>query len=80
MTPFVDEGKAAFYRTYLLRLWQPDASGACGWLVSLEDPRTGQRVGFAGLEELFDFLMQWVEHMNACAAQRAAQQRNTEEP
>jgi hypothetical protein len=80
MTPCVNERKAAIYRTYLLRLWQPDASGTGGWRVSLEDPRTGERVGFAGLEELFDFLMQRVEHMSACAAQRAAQQRNTEEP
>lgn len=80
MTPFVDDEKPVTYRTYLLRLWQPDASGTCGWRASLEDPWTGERVGFAGLEELFDFLMQRVEHMSACAEQRAAQLRNTEEP
>lgn len=48
------------YRSYLLRLWYVDALDQC-WRASLEDPRTGTRIGFASLEELFTFLMEQVE-------------------
>lgn len=52
------------YLAYLLRLWQvnggngPSDSGNPKpvWRASLEDPSTRERIGFAGLEELFDFL------------------------
>lgn len=51
------------YRAYLLRLWQADreASGCAGWRASLEDPRTGERLGFASLEQLFAFLLAFTE-------------------
>lgn len=47
------------YRAYLLRLWQADrvAGGCAGWRASLEDPRTGERLGFASMEQLFAFLL-----------------------
>ncbi len=48
------------YRSYLLRLWRIDQSGMCDWRASLEDTRTGQRIGFASLEDLFVFLMEQV--------------------
>ncbi len=48
------------YRAYLLRLWCADTLDRC-WRASLEDPRTGQRIGFASLEQLFAFLMEQVE-------------------
>ena len=44
---------------YLLHLWQERAlrPGSPGvWRFSLEDPRTGQRQGFADLEGLVSFL------------------------
>lgn len=49
------------YRAYLLRFWEesrenPKLPGT--WRFSLEDPRTGQRQGFAGLEALVEFLRQ----------------------
>lgn len=49
------------YRAYLLRCWQerrerPAVPGT--WRFSLEDPRTGQRRGFADLEALVGFLRQ----------------------
>lgn len=53
-----NEPKQADYRSYLLRLWQADGSAASSWRASLEDPRTGERVGFANLEQLFAFLME----------------------
>jgi hypothetical protein len=48
------------YRSFLLRLWCVDTANSC-WHASLEDPHTGERIGFASLEQLFAFLMEQVE-------------------
>jgi len=48
------------YRAYLLRLWRSETLDQ-GWRASLEDPHTGERIGFASLEQLFAFLMEQVE-------------------
>jgi hypothetical protein len=40
------------YRAYLLRCWRE----ATGWRFSLEDPRTGDRQGFAGPDALLAHL------------------------
>ena len=43
------------YYSYLLRFWQERSGGAGGqavWRFSLDDPRTGRRRGFAGLDAL----------------------------
>lgn len=47
------------YRSYLLTFWEergrePDKPVI--WRFRLEDPRTGQRQGFASLEEMVAFL------------------------
>lgn len=44
------------YRAFLLRLWSVEQSGQVVWRASLEDPQTGELLGFAGLALLFDFL------------------------
>jgi hypothetical protein len=44
------------YRAYLLRLWQTGEDDAAVWRALLEDPRTGERRGFADLASLFAFL------------------------
>ncbi|MCI0475684.1 MAG: hypothetical protein L0Y55_05510 [Anaerolineales bacterium] len=47
------------YRAFLLRLWQEQTASperAAIWHLSLEDPKTGQRRGFDGLESLLTFL------------------------
>ena len=44
------------YRTYVLRLWRMRAAGATGWRASLASPDTGERHGFASLDDLFLFL------------------------
>ena len=51
------------YYAYLLRLWPGDAGteGAAGWRATLEDARSGERLGFASLEQLFAHLMQLAE-------------------
>ncbi len=47
--------------SYLLRLWRTDELGGFSWRASLEIPETGERIGFASLEELFAYLMEQVE-------------------
>ena len=56
MKTSIEGPSALHYRSYLLRLWceKPDRR----WRASLEDPRTGKRIGFASLEQLFAFLME----------------------
>lgn len=44
------------YQSYLLRLWPVKQQGRASWRASLENPQTGERLGFASLERLFAFL------------------------
>ena len=44
------------YLSYLLRLWQIESKGQLVWRASLEDARTGERRGFAGIDALLAFL------------------------
>ncbi len=44
------------YRAYLLRLWDANPRGPPAWHASLEDAHTGERRGFADLEQLLAFL------------------------
>jgi hypothetical protein len=46
------------YMSYLLCLWQVRHREGVAWLASLENARTGERRGFASLDELFHFLRQ----------------------
>jgi hypothetical protein len=49
------------YRSYLLTVWEErnvDPNLPVAWRFSLEDARTGQRRGFAGLEALVTALKQ----------------------
>ncbi len=55
------DSKPSHYLSYLLRLWCTEQSPAACWRASLEDSHTGERIGFANLEELFAFLMEQVE-------------------
>ena len=48
------------YFSYLLRLWR-EVEGTAVWRASLQDPRTGERVGFATLDDLFKYLRHQVE-------------------
>ena len=41
---------------YLLRLWQVRCAEGTAWRASLESARSGERLGFASLNALFDFL------------------------
>lgn len=46
------------YASYLLRLWRTSGEEKTVWRASLESPHTGERLGFASLDDLFDFLRQ----------------------
>jgi hypothetical protein len=57
-----DPGEHRDYVSYLLRMWQdssdeePSRSKEAVWRATLQSPSTGERVGFANLDDLFDFL------------------------
>ena len=44
------------YQAYLLRLWLTGDDDTAVWRASLEDPRTGERRGFADVDSLLAFL------------------------
>jgi hypothetical protein len=43
------------YMSFMLRLWRRPGAEA-GWVASLEDAGTGERLAFADVESLFAFL------------------------
>lgn len=47
--------------SYLLRLWRTGGLRDFEWRASLEIPETGERIGFANLEQLFVYLMDLTE-------------------
>ena len=49
------------YVAYLIRLWLSDNAGEPVWRGSLEDPHTGNRLGFADLSSLFEYLRRQTE-------------------
>jgi hypothetical protein len=52
------------YRSYVLTFWEErsqDPETPVVWRFSLQDPRTGQRRGFASFEELMTFLRSELE-------------------
>jgi hypothetical protein len=44
------------YLSYLLRLWPVEGGGQVVWRACLKSASSGEQVGFAGLEALFDYL------------------------
>ena len=55
--PPMKDWKSPHRCSYLLRLWCTDELRGFHWQASLEIPKTGERIGFASLEELFAYLM-----------------------
>ena len=49
------EIKPAGYYSYLLRVWR-EGEEKVAWRASLHDPHTGERLGFASMDELVDHL------------------------
>lgn len=44
------------YYSFMLRLWNSGSEVRPVWRASLESPHTGERLTFATLKRLFDFL------------------------
>ena len=67
-----DPTHSLHYRSYLLRFWEErpqlrdppsgDAQPIGLWRFSLEDPHTGQRLGFADFDQLTAFLIEQMNH------------------
>ncbi len=53
--------------SYLLRLWQTDGKEGAAWRALLENPFTGDRHGFASLQDLFAFLEARVDSVTSQA-------------
>jgi hypothetical protein len=49
-------GEVPSYISYMLRLWREMGTASTWWRASLQDPHSGERVGFAHLDELVAFL------------------------
>jgi hypothetical protein len=56
--------KRAANASFLLRLWQVPGAENQGWRVLLEDIRTGEKLGFASLEDLVIYLKQVMAQEN----------------
>lgn len=49
-------GEVSGHVSYLLRLWREKGRASTWWRASLQDPLSGERVGFAHLDGLVAFL------------------------
>ena len=52
------------YFSYLLRLWR-EIEETVVWRASLQDTRTGERMGFATLDDLMEYIRHHVEANNS---------------
>ena len=51
------------YLAYLLRIWHIKGEGELGWRASLEDPHSGEMLGFPNIEALIDYLHELVRNL-----------------
>jgi hypothetical protein len=56
--------KGATNYSFLLRLWQVPTNEKHDWRILLENVQTGEKRGFAGLEELLAYLSQVIVETN----------------
>jgi len=56
--------KKSRYESYMLRMWQTSNEEELIWRASLENPSSGERFGFASLEDLCSFLQARTEASN----------------
>lgn len=53
------------YHSYMLRLRPQKGRGLLTWSVSLQDVQTGERLRFASLQALFEYLSQVTQRLPA---------------
>ena len=58
------------YMAFLLRMWSVTAEDGVAWRASLEEAHTGERKGFAGLEQLSAFLERQCQTVDRSPARR----------
>ena len=56
----IDIGEPQTYRSYLLRMWREGQADE-PWRASLQSAVTGERQGFASLDDLFGYIRSQVE-------------------
>jgi hypothetical protein len=49
------------YQSYLLRLWRTSTVEEAIWRASLENPQTGERLGFASLDAMVAYLRHQID-------------------
>lgn len=56
-----EQPKPLRYHNFILSLWQgnPTLLATPGWRYRLENPHTGERMGFNSIEALVRFLQDW---------------------
>ena len=59
----MSKSNAKHYHAYLLRFWRED--GSKSWRATLEDPHSGEIVGFASMWQLFSFLNEKSVHQGS---------------
>ena len=76
-----DAARGEEYLSYMLRLWQEsgddplDVDGAPVWRASLTSPTTGERLGFATLDDLVEYLSHRVDVSVPTDAQERSKRR-----
>ena len=70
----IGDGEERDYVAYLLRLWREASGESTRWRASLQDPHSGERVGFAGLDELFDFLQRQISALADTGTKQGGQE------
>jgi hypothetical protein len=63
------------YYSYMLRLWQDDQANIA-WRISLENAQTGERKGFANLDDLFSYLSQQIERSSMIDLDRVSREED----
>jgi hypothetical protein len=69
-----EAAKPSGYYSYLLRLWREGEK--MGWRASLHDPHTGERLGFASIDELAGHLRKLTETAPGIGESREVNQRS----
>jgi hypothetical protein len=71
------KSKPPDYAAYLLRLWRETSGEGSQWRASLQNPHTGERVGFSSLQGLFTFLEEETEEGLPGSESRTDQERES---
>lgn len=66
------------YVAYLLRLWQVGSGASAIWRASLDDPRTGERKGFADLASLYTYLSDQLKESSSDVQHAVKQEKSNE--